>query len=845
MVDELSKKIWNNKKFRSEYINLINAANRVELNLNKKNNNMDDEAYVRLIKSVLIFSSCENEYFRKIAYIMGVALLTVIDSKHSSFSSIVELVKLAFSRLGNFVAIDLINLKNKDNIIDAPKMIWFEEKSYELNNTINIFNEQLKLTNFQYKLWELLNSEKSISISAPTSSGKSYILKMYLLLIASKFDNKSYIYIVPTRALITQVTQDLIEFIKKYNLKNINIRTVPSIEEISGSTIYILTPERARVLYNDNEISFEMAIIDEAQSIEDLERGLILQDVIEELLLNNINLQLVFISPLISNPEILNNIFNIESGDFLVERESPVSQNIIGVLSTNDSLKFEVLIDDSFKYLGQLSVEDISTDKHKKIATIAKTLGKEDQNIIYTTGPAKCEEICKALMDIDENQDSDNDLIELANFIEEYIHKDYLLAKCIRSGVAYHYSRIPSVIRRNIEKFYEEKKIKYIVCTSTLLYGVNLPAKNLFILEPYKDNIELTRAEFWNLIGRAGRLKKDLCGNIFLIDFYKEENIYLKSDKNSAIEPSIIRNITDNYDSLKMFIENDMNPSGKDVKLENTFMKLYKYYSKGILSERLREFNSVCNDIENKLTDVQMAEIYKLMESVNKMITIPNDVILKNISISPYRQQQMYEYILKKINDGKVKDVLPIHPLDDYKKVYGNLLRLLKRIHNCFEMKAKKDNSHKYFATLALKWMRGEHFSVLISGAIKENTSKSIDSIIRNVMRNIDDDLRFRYVKYISCYIDLLIEALKSTNNIEIIKSIPNIPLYIEIGASEQTMITFIELGLSRTSSKILMDISGDRLMDRKKALKFIKEFDFVNANISKITRMEVLSLDF
>ena len=112
-------------------------------------------------------------------------------------------------------------------------------------------------------------------------------------------------------------------------------------------------------------------------------------------------------------------------------------------------------------------------------------------------------------------------------------------------------------------------------------------------------------------------------------------------------------------------------------------------------------------------------------------------------------------------------------------------------------------------------------------------------------MRNIDDDLRFRYVKYISCYIDLLIEALKSTNNIEIIKSIPNIPLYIEIGASEQTMITFIELGLSRTSSKILMDISGDRLMDRKKALKFIKEFDFVNANISKITRMEVLSLDF
>ncbi|KGO14530.1 hypothetical protein NZ45_06425 [Clostridium botulinum] len=373
---------------------------------------------------------------------------------------------------------------------------------------------------------------------------------------------------------------------------------------------------------------------------------------------------------------------------------------------------------------------------------------------------------------------------------------------------------------------------------------MNLPAKNIFILEPYKDDIELTIAEFWNLIGRAGRLKKDFTGNIFLIDFYRENRHFIEKNKNTEIKPSIVTNITENYDDLKLFIENKGKASGEDIKAENTFMKLYKYYTSGILCNKLNELNSLYNLDEYKISDERILEIEKLLENVDKVITIPKDILLRNISISPYRQEEMYAYILKKINTDKVKDVVPIHPLGEYKLVYQSVLRLIKRIHNCFEKKKKDDKSHKYFAVLALKWMRGDHFSVLINDELKRSSSKNVESIIRTVMKNIDDDLRFRYVKYISCYIDLLIEALKLTNNEEMIKSIPNIPLYIEIGASEQSMISFIELGLSRTSSKILMDISGDRSMDRKKALRFIKKLDLTNSNISKVTAKEILSLN-
>ncbi|KGO14529.1 hypothetical protein NZ45_06420 [Clostridium botulinum] len=467
MIDELANRIWQNSKFKIEYANLIDESIKLELNLNSNTKKINKESCIRLVKSLLIFASCEKEFLRKISYNIGVALLNILDRNSEEFDSIVELIKLAFSRMGNFVAIDLIKFKNEDIKTHIPRMLWFEEKSYEMNNTINLLSKEVKLTNFQFRLWKLLNEGKSISLSAPTSSGKSYILKSYMLSVVNQFKNKSYIYIVPTRALITQVSQDFIELIKEYGLEGINIITTPNIEENMEehleNNIYILTPERARVLYNSKKIKFKVAVVDEAQTIEEMERGLILQDIVEDIIMYNDDLQLVFISPLINNPQILNEIFDRDRAISLKESESPVSQNIIGIKSEKSSLEFEILINDVFHSLGKLKLKNNIENKDNKLAIIAKTVGEENQNIIYTTGPAKCEKICKSLIELNEEikeDEANNDLIELAKFIEEYIHKDYLLAKCIRNGVAYHYSRIPSVIKKNIEKFFEQKKIE-------------------------------------------------------------------------------------------------------------------------------------------------------------------------------------------------------------------------------------------------------------------------------------------------------------------------------------------------------------------------------------------------
>ena len=76
---------------------------------------------------------------------------------------------------------------------------------------------------------------------------------------------------------------------------------------------------------------------------------------------------------------------------------------------------------------------------------------------------------------------------------------------------------MPQLIRNLVENLYKAGTVKYMFCTSTLLEGVNMPTKNLFIIDNKKHRGVLKPIDFWNLAGRAGRMAKELQGNIYCI----------------------------------------------------------------------------------------------------------------------------------------------------------------------------------------------------------------------------------------------------------------------------------------------------------------------------------------
>jgi helicase len=89
------------------------------------------------------------------------------------------------------------------------------------------------------------------------------------------------------------------------------------------------------------------------------------------------------------------------------------------------------------------------------------------------------------------------------------------LTQSLRHGVAFHNSDLSASQRRIVEQAFREGEVKAVCSTTTLALGVNLPADNVY-LETVKyssavyggppELVPITRAEFDNMSGRAGRL---------------------------------------------------------------------------------------------------------------------------------------------------------------------------------------------------------------------------------------------------------------------------------------------------------------------------------------------------
>ena len=134
----------------------------------------------------------------------------------------------------------------------------------------------------------------------------------------------------------------------------------------------------------------------------------------------------------------------------------------------------------------------------------------DKKNIIYLNKPADIEDFArKMLLQLPDLDKISPEFSEAIKHISEYINPEYTLVKCLRKGIAYHHGSVPDTIRSYIEHLYKKySELKYLLTTSTLLEGVNVPATKMFILDNRKGNGNLSKSQFKNLIGRICRFNE-------------------------------------------------------------------------------------------------------------------------------------------------------------------------------------------------------------------------------------------------------------------------------------------------------------------------------------------------
>lgn len=779
-----------------------------------------------------ILSNSKNPKARNKAY----QLITLLNEDYKNNPYYQTFSHSVLAKLGNFPGIDF--LKNENNSSELPFDRELEKKVKEFIQAVPD-TEDLIFTDSQFELYKKISGSKHFSFSGPTSMGKSFIIKSFIRKVVGNKPPENIVIMVPTRALINQFSIDLNKELKDvlehYNytvITNSNVSELPSTE---NHYIFVLTPERLlSYLSQKNNPSIAYLFIDEAHKLaaEKDSRAVTAYSAISKALRRNPNLNLYFSSPNVANPEVFLKLFKKDEKQFFRTIETPVSQNLFFV----DLVEKRVT-----HYLdnGNYEFEPKIVAKSESIFDVLSAIGDEESNIVYCS--SRFDAVDKAAKLFEQNQNKQVEVSKnvkrVIRQIKAYIHKDYYLGEFLNRGIGYHFGNLPQIIRNKVEGLFKEREINYVFCTSTLLEGVNLPAKNVFILNNKNGRNAFQPIDFWNLAGRAGRLKHELSGNIICLketdkDWKKHETL-LEGEAEIKLNPTVESYIDKKLKKIEQVLNE--NP---DIKGETETMKEILEYIANIISIDTLEIEraNYNSEIIKKLIAENKEAIIELAKKKNGKVDVPSSVLNTNNSIKLKIQNEVFIALKKKTyNPAAIK--LPS------RVTYEICQEWLHKFYTLFhwateEKKFKSQSQLDYYAVLMNQWINGVPLSQIINESISyynrkgstlmvgykngnpsyevfNNSKHHINVLIGNIIDDIESVLRFLFEKYFNNYYAMLVELLGEEN------AGVNWATFLEYGTQNTIVIALQNFGLSRHSAdyifkkfKDCLKIEGDKLIE-------------------------------
>ena len=401
---------------------------------------------------------------------------------------------------------------------------------------------------------DVLKGESAI-VQMPTSAGKT---KATELILRSAFLAERVslaIIIAPFRALCHEIKNSLVEAFHNEPTKvdelSDALQTDFEIAELLGhQQILVVTPEKLLyVLRHAPELAAHIGLLvfDEGHQFDSGTRG-----ITYELLLTSLRsmipagTQKVLISAVISNAEAvgewLNGEPNVVEGTTLI----PTFRSV-GFASWLDQLGRIEYVDSRDAEQGEFFVprviERFNLGRKKRERTdrffpekidgqaIALYLGLKlvpnGSIALFCGRKSTAASVCEKAVDIIErgapvalpSDFSDAQEVErLTHLHVENLGADAPASQSAAHGIFSHHGNTPHGIRLAVEHAMRDDLVRFVVCTSTLAQGVNLPIRYLIVTSVYQGMERIKVRDFHNLIGRAGRAGMHTEGSILFAD---------------------------------------------------------------------------------------------------------------------------------------------------------------------------------------------------------------------------------------------------------------------------------------------------------------------------------------
>lgn len=441
---------------------------------------IENESSFNFNETFAIYRKC-SEFIINDQHLAQKIIIHILDNRQKFDESLSEILTDLIEAIGFYPYLVKENL-NLDSTSSKIRQVYHHSE-----NLNKYLHEDQKY------LLTLLDSDKNVIVSAPTSFGKSLLIEE--IVASKKFEN--IVIIQPTLALLDETRRKL----KKYESYRIIVRTSQEYS-IEKGNIFLFTAERVNEYREFPNIDF--IIIDEFYKLSanrDDERADSLNNALHYIL-KTFNSKFYLLGPNIDG--ISDGFTEKYNAIFYRTKSSLVDVNTIDIYSEHKE-KF----DKPRKF------------KEYKEEVLFNLLynNKDEQSIIYCSSPSRVRylstKFCKFLVDKVKENNILNDL-NIIEWIEENVSKNWSVIELLKNRIGIHDGALQKHITTSIIQYFNQGLLNYLFCTTTIIEGVNTSAKNIVFFDKTKGrNTPIDFFDYSNIKGRAGRLMIHYLGNIY------------------------------------------------------------------------------------------------------------------------------------------------------------------------------------------------------------------------------------------------------------------------------------------------------------------------------------------
>ncbi len=702
----------------------------------------------------------------------------------------------------------------------------------------------------------IISNNYSYAIQMPTSAGKTIIGELIALDSVLKSDSSKCLFIAPFKALANQLEDDLR---KSLSPLGVSVSTVSGTFELdplddlvlSETDILVCTPEKVDMLTRlksdyFNELS--SVIIDEGHILGDAERGAQVELLLAKLRIRFPNLRIALISavmPEANGKQLARWLSGDESKLIQAPKEEggkawQPTQKIFGFFKWDGSVgeidypeivlnarvfkrevafargladKKEIAYETPKKKSIKTRVFPSATHKGETSALLGFEFSKKGPTLVFTPRPDWVVSTASKLLDLLKGLELKGDEIpecfrhsqDLKSLgpAKEWYGEDSTEYYLLSRGIGIHHGRLPDALRKAVEDDFREERIRILFANSTVSQGINFPIKylvvhSLVISKEDSNSEKISRRDFWNLVGRAGRAGHETEGQvIFVTEKKSDRSLYLDFLKQEKIES--VESVF--YQLAKLLVE-------KKVEVEK-FRDIVSGISEASLLGLLIEDTIETPDqerIESLInhtlfnTQILLDEPCKPALDVIRTVFkgLPNRIesevpdkkirsVFKKTGLSLKSNQELYEFL---------KEASPeITEFINNDDIHGLIHRLVSFLLNSEINEASFDEA-SYFNALEDQnrfgiidsWINGEAIGSIVNGTCKIDPHK--------FQKFLSQALTYRY-PWVTSALMQIYAAVEGVEFEDLPERFRLLSTYIKFGVSNKNAALLLSLGVS------------------------------------------------